>query len=261
MPAKAGSNHAFISYVRDNADQVDRLANDLRKAGVEVWLDRTKIRPGAIWKSAIREAIRNGSSFIACFSHEYIARQRTYMNEELILAIEELRQRPINQEWFIPILFSPCIVPDLEIGAGLTLRDFHQVELFHNWEEGIQQILRVISPSLMDFQESVEAFMFKWFKCERIIFRLSEQLGNTDVNSWYFVIRNFQGSPDMNDRKIGVLLHRFRSTYNRLICNDVYPHPWQLISAGKTFDNALEILRNHEDEQIRSVVQKAELHI
>jgi hypothetical protein len=29
---------AFISYVRDNSDQVDKLAAELRRHGVVVWL-------------------------------------------------------------------------------------------------------------------------------------------------------------------------------------------------------------------------------
>ena len=34
--------YTFISYVRENSDVVDRLANDLRGYGVKVWLDRNE---------------------------------------------------------------------------------------------------------------------------------------------------------------------------------------------------------------------------
>jgi hypothetical protein len=83
--------HVFISYVRENSDQVDLLANTMRNAGINVWLDTGKIKPGQKWKSVIRNAIREGALFIACFSNQYTLRDRTYMNEELTLAIEELR--------------------------------------------------------------------------------------------------------------------------------------------------------------------------
>ena len=63
--------HVFISYVRENQKQVDRLCHDLESHGVNVWLDRNDIKPGARWKNAIRKAIRQDDFFIACFLDEY----------------------------------------------------------------------------------------------------------------------------------------------------------------------------------------------
>ena len=145
------SQHVFISYVRDNQEQVYRLCEDLQSHGVKVWLDRKSIKPGARWKDAIREAIRHGDFFIACFSEEYtnritIKREKTYMNEELTLAIEELRQFDSDREWFIPVLLSECAVPARSIGGGETLLDINWVPLHENRESGIQRILSVIKP-------------------------------------------------------------------------------------------------------------------
>ena len=53
--------HVFISYVRENQLEVDRLADDLRNAGVDVWLDREQIAPGRRWQRAIRTAIVDGT--------------------------------------------------------------------------------------------------------------------------------------------------------------------------------------------------------
>jgi hypothetical protein len=84
--------HVFISYVRENSEILDRLAEELRSYGVKVWLDRNEIRPGCRWKDAIRDAIENGDFFMACFSTESYKRNRSYFNEELTLAIDELRK-------------------------------------------------------------------------------------------------------------------------------------------------------------------------
>jgi hypothetical protein len=136
----------FISYVRENSGEVQRLYDDLQTRGIEVWLDRNDIEPGLFWDEAIRKAILQGDFFIACFSAEYNARSSTYMNEELTLAIEQLRQRPRDRAWFIPILFSGE-VPDWDIGAGKTLRSIQHVELDKNWDDGIQRILAVVQPN------------------------------------------------------------------------------------------------------------------
>jgi hypothetical protein len=74
--------HVFISYVHDNATLVERLCNTLKASGIEVWRDRDDVKPGAQWEYAIRDAIANGAYFIACFSKEYNARSRSYLNEE-----------------------------------------------------------------------------------------------------------------------------------------------------------------------------------
>jgi hypothetical protein len=68
------------------------------------------------------------------------------MNEELTLAIDELRQRPTERAWFIPVLLSECQVPARNIGAGETLRDIQWVELYRDWEEGIARIAATIDP-------------------------------------------------------------------------------------------------------------------
>ena len=61
------TRHVFISYVRENQDQVDRLCEELKHQGVNVWLDRNNINPGILWEDTNRKAIRDGSFFIACF--------------------------------------------------------------------------------------------------------------------------------------------------------------------------------------------------
>lgn len=142
------TKHAFASYVREDYDTVARLADALSSSGVRVWLDRNEIQPGTRWKSVIKRAIHDGSYFLACFSRHYLARTITYMNEELTLAIELLRQRPVDHPWFVPILLDDCEVPEREIGAGETLRDIQYVALFEDWDRGIGRILNVIQPNV-----------------------------------------------------------------------------------------------------------------
>jgi len=138
--------HVFISYVHDNEKEVQRLCNDLTKHGVEVWLDRNDIKPGYRWRDAIRKAIRGGDYSIACFSKEYKSRGKTYMNEELTIAIEELRQYSTNRAWFIPVKLNECDIPNRSIRAGENLRDLQHVELYNDWDVGVRCILDVIGP-------------------------------------------------------------------------------------------------------------------
>jgi len=139
--------HVFVSYVREDREKVDRLADALRSAGVEVWVDRDDLEPGHFWKDGIRRAIRNGAFFLACFSEAYVARVETYMNEELSLAIERLRSMPRDRAWFIPVLLDRVQVPDRPISNHETLADIQAVWLFTDWDSGISQILKVVTGS------------------------------------------------------------------------------------------------------------------
>jgi HEAT repeat protein len=136
--------HVFLSYVRENSDIVDRLAKELRDSGVTVWLDRNNIEPGARWKDAIKKAIQNGKFFMACFSREYNERTRTHMGEELTIAIDELRARPSDKTWFIPIMLNNTTIPSRRISSVEDLSDLNVVKLYEDWNKGITSILRVL---------------------------------------------------------------------------------------------------------------------
>jgi hypothetical protein len=82
--------HAFISYVREDSQEVDKLQRVLEAAGVSVWRDTADLWPGEDWRSKIRQAIvQNALVFIACFSTRGIAREKSYQYEELLLAVDQ----------------------------------------------------------------------------------------------------------------------------------------------------------------------------
>jgi len=124
-------NHAFVSYVHEDTTKVDELCAVLTAAGVPYWRDRTALGPGDAWKAKIREAIRNGSLvFLACFSDNSRAKDKSYMNEEITLAIDEFRKMPPGRTWLIPVRFDAGAVPEWDLGAGQILSDLNYADLF-----------------------------------------------------------------------------------------------------------------------------------
>ena len=98
------AKHAFVSYVRQDSAKVDELCRLLDAAEVPYWRDRKSLAPGDAWKSKIREAIQTDSlAFLACFSAQSEARDRSMMNEELTLAVEEYRKLSPGKTWLIPV--------------------------------------------------------------------------------------------------------------------------------------------------------------
>lgn len=150
--ARAGKGHVFISYVREDAEKVTRLEQLLRDAGIEVWRDTTDLWPGMDWRSEIRRAIIDDALvFLACISDTSVTRVKSGQNEELVLAVEELRKRRPDQPWLIPVLFDEVEVPDLDIGGGRTLRSYQWIDLSgDNWDQAgrlVASVIRILEPS------------------------------------------------------------------------------------------------------------------
>lgn len=138
--------HAFISYVREDAERVDRLQEILQAARINVWLDTHNLWPGQDWKIEISQAIKTGSlAFIACFSENSEARNNSFQFEELRLAVDQLRIRPPGQPWLIPVRFTPCSLPFFDLGSGRNLNSLQRVDLFDDlWHEGSLRLVEAI---------------------------------------------------------------------------------------------------------------------
>lgn len=140
--------------MREDKAAVDLLQEILEAAGVTVWRDTDNLWPGEDWRLEIRRAITGGSfAFLACFSDNSAARQTTYQNEELIVAVEQMRQMPPGRPWLLPIRLADCDVPEFELGAGRTLASLQRVDLFGDlWQTGtarlVAAVLRMLGPSV-----------------------------------------------------------------------------------------------------------------
>jgi hypothetical protein len=137
--------HVFISYVSDDVSSVEKLERDLRALGVNGWLDKKRLKPGQRWRDELRRAIREGAAFIAVFSNASESRERSYMREELNLAIDELRLRPRDRTWFIPVLLSNVKLPELSIGPNEYLSDIQYTSLVSGWDERVAELAEVIA--------------------------------------------------------------------------------------------------------------------
>jgi len=137
---------AFVSYVREDLQDVEALVEGLRKRGADIWFDRENLLPGQVWPTTIGQAISAGDYFLACFSSQSVGKPKSHMHREVLQAVEELQRRPAESIWFIPVKLDRCTVPELPIGGGRTLRDLHWVELYDDWTVGLERIAAVICP-------------------------------------------------------------------------------------------------------------------
>ncbi len=176
--------HVFLSYVREDHHAVRRMAHELKQAGIDVWLDREQIRPGALWADAIREAIEAGAMFVACFSRAYGERDHSYMDEELAIATEVLGRRSADRKWFIPVLLAGGRIPDKRIGERGSLSDIQWISLDEDWQEGmnglVDMVLGQIMPDEVGSDSEKRERQRLWKRADRMAAQLADLLSSTE---------------------------------------------------------------------------------
>ena len=80
------SPDVFISYSREDQQQVNRLAGYLREQGLNVWMDETDIHGATMWTEEIVEAIHGCTLFILAISSHSTGSKNVV--KELALASE-----------------------------------------------------------------------------------------------------------------------------------------------------------------------------
>ena len=130
------AEQVFISYARQDTDSALRLYEDLKaKSDLEPWLDKKNLLPGQTWNLEIRKAIKNSRFFIGLFSSTSV-QKRGYIQKEFRFALEVLDEFPEGEIFAIPARLDDCEIP------YERFNDMERVDLFPNWEGGIERLLQ-----------------------------------------------------------------------------------------------------------------------
>jgi len=127
----------FIAYVEEDLDAVRKLFRAFEQNGFRPWLDKMKLMPGQNWPRAIETAIQSSDYFVACFSHRSTCQRGTF-HSELRYALACAARVPLDEIFFIPARLDQCVVP------GRIARKIQYVDLFPDWNRGVERVLRVI---------------------------------------------------------------------------------------------------------------------
>ncbi|MFL6201036.1 MAG: toll/interleukin-1 receptor domain-containing protein [Thermoanaerobaculia bacterium] len=88
----------FVSYASEDLEAASRLAEGLRAAGLEVWLDKDALQMGDDWARSIRRGIERCSLFLPVVSRQAVS--------------EENRRRYFWREWNDADDFARGMAPD-----------------------------------------------------------------------------------------------------------------------------------------------------
>jgi len=125
--------NAFISHRGSDAQQAERLANEICNAGHQAWLDEWEINVGNSIVERINAGLAGVTYLVLCYSSAGVL--SPWMSREWMSALA----RQLNG-------YDVKILPVLLTGGGppAILADLKYADLVSDWSRGVAELLRAI---------------------------------------------------------------------------------------------------------------------
>jgi TIR domain len=90
--------------------RVRQLSAQLRKVGIDPWLDEEKLLPGQDWRMEIARALRDTHAVVVCLSQQSVTRAG-YVQKEIVSALDIADEQPEGAIFIVPVKLEECDVP------------------------------------------------------------------------------------------------------------------------------------------------------
>ena len=118
----------FFSYSRDDSEFVLNLANNLREAGANVWLDQLDIKAGSRWDKSIEDALDEANTLLVILSKTSV--ESTNVLDEVSFALDESKT-------VVPVLMEECNIP-------FRLRRLQFADFTTDFQRGIDTLIEAL---------------------------------------------------------------------------------------------------------------------
>ncbi len=105
-PMSDSAKAVFLSYASQDAPAVERIAEALRAAGVEVWFDKDELVGGDAWDQKIRRQIKDCALLIPVISANTQARTEGYFRLEWRLADQRTHLMAKGRAFLLPVVID-----------------------------------------------------------------------------------------------------------------------------------------------------------
>jgi hypothetical protein len=124
--------NVFISHRKDDAQQAKQLADEILKAGHQVWFDEWNIGIGDSIVERINEGLTGSTYLVLCYSS---SGDSAWMSREWQSTLA--RQISGHSVKILPVLLTGGNPPAI-------LADIRYADLVKDWAKGVAELLRVI---------------------------------------------------------------------------------------------------------------------
>jgi len=127
----------FISYASEDRDFAKKLANDLRKEGLNIWIYEWEIKVGDSITEKINTALARMDTFIVVFSKDSV--NKLWVKRELNSTLyRKMKGENIS---ILPIKLNDCVIPPL-------FEDIYYADFSLGYNQGYQKLLDPIRDKL-----------------------------------------------------------------------------------------------------------------
>jgi hypothetical protein len=127
-------NRVFVSYSRADLEFVKSLANQLKNAGIDVWLDVHDIQPGKTWDLEVEKALNE------CRSIVFIASPTSVESQNVL---DEVYSALDDGKVVLPVKIMECKLP-------LRLKRLQYIDLTENYDEKFQELVTALKTDNTD---------------------------------------------------------------------------------------------------------------
>ena len=128
----------FLSYAREDLEAAKRLFRSLNSSpGVDVWFDQERLLPGHQWEVEIEKAIGECDFFLLLLSRNS-TEKKGYYQKEVRKGLDVWESFPEGRIFLVPVRLDDCTPHFRRLGA------IHYVDLFPNWDDGVDRIVRAL---------------------------------------------------------------------------------------------------------------------
>jgi TolB-like protein len=134
----------FLSYAREDAESVRRIADALRAFGVEVWFDQNELRGGDSWDQKIKRQIRECTLFLPVISATTQARGEGYFRREWKQAVERTHDMASGVAFIVPVVIDET--PESEAAVPEEFMRYQWTRLPHGVPspQFVEQVKRLL---------------------------------------------------------------------------------------------------------------------
>jgi len=125
----AETKQVFISHDSEDAGFAHRLANDLRRRGVRVWIAPESIHPGEDWVEAIERGLRESSHMLVVLTQAAVTSKWVKLETNAAIALERKGQIKV-----IPLDVKACTAP-------ILLSTFQMVSFRRGYDVSFRQLV------------------------------------------------------------------------------------------------------------------------
>ena len=138
----------LIYYTHEDIGSAKKIYHDLKRYGLDVWIDYEHVLPGQSWKSAIEEIIKQCKYCLALISSNTTS-ENGFLRNELKFILELLSRHPELNIYLLTVRLDDC-EPSLK-NSGINFIDLFPEDQYRN---GLKKILYLVNPRSLSLRNS-----------------------------------------------------------------------------------------------------------